>query len=72
MVLGLGDYSYDGDSADCWFKIVKPGDKRMKIQIGKPLTSNLITAFTKHQIYDSLYLQFGTLLFLFRFLSIYL
>jgi hypothetical protein len=33
IVLGLGDYSYD-DSADCWFDIVQPIDKIMKISIG--------------------------------------
>src|SRR5919107_2887046 len=34
IVLGLGDYSYDDDSADCWFDIVQPIDNIMKISIG--------------------------------------
>ena len=34
LVLGLGDYSYNKTSADCWLKIVKPIDEKMKIAIG--------------------------------------
>src|SRR5919107_753497 len=34
ILLGLGDYSYDDDSADCWFDIVQPIDNIMKISIG--------------------------------------
>ena len=34
LVLGLGDYSYDEDSADCWLKKVKPINNKMKIAIG--------------------------------------
>src|SRR5919107_76420 len=34
LVLGLGDYSYDDDSADCWFDITQPIDNIMKISIG--------------------------------------
>jgi hypothetical protein len=34
LVLGLGDYSYDEDSADCWLKKVKPINDKMKIAIG--------------------------------------
>ncbi len=34
LVLDLGDYSYNTTSDDCWFKIVKPIEDRMKIAIG--------------------------------------
>ncbi len=34
LVLALGDYSYNTTSDDCWFKIVKPIEDRMKIAIG--------------------------------------
>ncbi len=34
LVLGLGDYSYDEDHADCWLKKVKPINDKMKIAIG--------------------------------------
>ena len=34
LVLGLGDYSYDEDPADCWLKKVKSINDKMKIAIG--------------------------------------
>jgi Calcineurin-like phosphoesterase len=34
LVLGLGDYSYEMDSADCWFEDIQPIDNIMKIAIG--------------------------------------
>ncbi len=34
LVLGLGDYSYENDSADCWFERVQPIDDKMKIAFG--------------------------------------
>src|SRR5215216_5799597 len=34
LVLGLGDYSYNKTTDDCWFKIVDPIDEIMKIAIG--------------------------------------
>jgi predicted phosphodiesterase len=34
LVLALGDYSYNTTSDDCWFKIVKPIQDKMKIAIG--------------------------------------
>jgi predicted phosphodiesterase len=34
LVLALGDYSYNTTSDDCWFKIVKPIEDKMKITIG--------------------------------------
>jgi len=33
LVLGLGDYVYGEDSADCWFDIIQPIDNIMKIAI---------------------------------------
>jgi hypothetical protein len=34
LVLGLGDYSYEEDSPDCWLDIIQPIDDIMKIAIG--------------------------------------
>ena len=34
LVLAMGDYSYNTTSDDCWFKIVKPIEDKMKIAIG--------------------------------------
>ena len=34
LVLGLGDYSYEMDSVDCWFEDIQPIDNIMKIAIG--------------------------------------
>ena len=34
LVLALGDLSYQSDSADCWFDIVAPVDRIMKIALG--------------------------------------
>src|ERR671915_2084459 len=34
LVLGLGDYSYEMNSADCWFEDIQPIDNIMKIAIG--------------------------------------
>jgi hypothetical protein len=34
LVLGLGDFSYTNDTADCWFDITQPIDSKMKIVIG--------------------------------------
>jgi hypothetical protein len=34
LILGLGDYEYYGDDADCWLEIVEPIDNKMKIAIG--------------------------------------
>ncbi len=34
LVLALGDYSYNTTSDECWFKIVKPIEDKMKIEIG--------------------------------------
>ena len=34
LILGLGDYEYYGDDADCWLEIVEPIDDKLKIAIG--------------------------------------
>ena len=34
LILGLGDYEYYGDDADCWLEIVEPIEEKMKIAIG--------------------------------------
>ena len=50
LVLGLGDYSYNKTSADCWFKIVDPIDDKMKIAIGnhENLTLPLLGQYMSH------------------------
>lgn len=47
LVLGLGDYSYDEDPADCWLKKVKPINDKMKIAIGNHDTEKL-NIYTNH------------------------
>src|ERR671921_2351665 len=47
IVLGLGDYSYDDDSADCWFDVTQPIDNIMKISIGNHDVEHL-EAFMNH------------------------
>ena len=47
VVLGLGDYSYDDDSADCWFDVTQPIDNIMKVSIGNHDTEHL-EAFMNH------------------------
>jgi hypothetical protein len=34
LILGLSDYEYYGDNADCWLEIVEPIEDKMKIAIG--------------------------------------
>jgi hypothetical protein len=34
LLIGLGDYSYDECTADCWFDIIQPIDNIMKVAIG--------------------------------------
>ncbi len=49
LVLGLGDYPYDEDSADCWFDIIQPIDNMMKIAIGNhDLMGSILTEITNH------------------------
>jgi predicted phosphodiesterase len=40
LILGLGDYSYE-KTADCWLKIVKPINDKMKIAMGNHDVENL-------------------------------
>ena len=47
LVLGLGDYSYDEDPADCWLKKVKPINDKMKIAIGNHDMEKL-NVYTNH------------------------
>ena len=49
LVLGLGDYPYDEDSADCWLDIIQPIDNIMKIAIGNhDLMGSILTEITNH------------------------
>jgi hypothetical protein len=48
MVLGLGDYIYNDDSADCWLEIVEPIDNIMKIAIGNHETGAILTELMEH------------------------
>ena len=48
IVLGLGDYIYNDDSAGCWLKIVEPIDNIMKIAIGNHETGAILTELMEH------------------------
>jgi predicted MPP superfamily phosphohydrolase len=48
IVLGLGDYIYNDDSADCWLEIVEPIDNIMKIAIGNHETGAILTELMEH------------------------
>jgi hypothetical protein len=48
IVLGLGDYIYNSDSADCWLEIVEPIDNIMKIAIGNHETGAILTELMEH------------------------
>jgi predicted MPP superfamily phosphohydrolase len=48
LVLGLGDYIYNDDSADCWLEIVEPIDNIMKIAIGNHETGAILTELMEH------------------------
>ena len=48
LVLGLGDYIYNDDSADCWLEIVEPIDNIMKIAIGNHETGDILTELMEH------------------------
>jgi hypothetical protein len=49
LVLGLGDFSYQG-TADCWFEIIAPLDDKMKITIGNhdDETTSLLNQYMSH------------------------
>jgi hypothetical protein len=50
LVLGLGDYMYDHDSARCWFNIVEPIDEIIKISIGNhdAENDNILKEYMNH------------------------
>jgi hypothetical protein len=49
LVLGLGDYSYDEDSADCWFDIIQPINNIMNIAIGNhDIMGSILTEIMNH------------------------
>ena len=48
LVLGLGDYIYNDDEADCWLEIVQPIDDKIKIAIGNHETGAILTGLMEH------------------------
>jgi hypothetical protein len=48
LVLGLGDYIYNDDSADCWLEIIEPIDNIMKIAIGNHEIGAILTELMEH------------------------
>jgi predicted MPP superfamily phosphohydrolase len=48
LVLGLGDYIYNDDEADCWLEIVEPIDDKIKIAIGNHETGAILTELMEH------------------------
>ena len=48
IVLGLGDYIYNDDTADCWLEIVEPIDNIMRIAIGNHETGAILTELMEH------------------------
>ena len=61
LVLGLGDYSYNKTSADCWLKIVEPIDEKMKIAIGnhENITLPLLRQYMSHFNLTNQYYSFN-------------
>ena len=58
LVLGLGDYSYDEDPADCWLKKVEPINDKMKIAIGNHDMEKL-NIYTNHFRLSEQYYSFN-------------
>jgi hypothetical protein len=58
IVLGLGDYIYNDDSADCWLEIVEPIDNIMKIAIGNHETGTILTQLMEHYGLSNQYYSF--------------
>ena len=58
IVLGLGDYIYNDDSADCWLEIVEPIDNIMKIVIGNHETGAILTELMEHYGLTNQYYSF--------------
>jgi predicted MPP superfamily phosphohydrolase len=61
LVLGLGDYSYNKTSANCWLKIVDPIDEKMKIAIGnhENITLPLLRQYMSHFNLTNQYYSFN-------------
>ena len=60
MVLGLGDYVYGEDFADCWLEIVEPIDDNMKIVIANHETKSpsLLNQYMSHFALPEQYYSF--------------
>jgi len=58
IVLGLGDYIYNDDTADCWLEIVEPIDNIMKIAIGNHETGAILTELMEHYDLTEQYYSF--------------
>jgi calcineurin-like phosphoesterase family protein len=60
LVLGLGDYVYGEDSADCWLEIVEPIDDNMKIVIANHETKSpsLLKQYMSHFALPEQYYSF--------------
>jgi calcineurin-like phosphoesterase family protein len=60
LVLGLGDYVYGEDSADCWLEIVEPIDDNMKIVIANHETKSpsLLNQYMSHFALPEQYYSF--------------
>jgi 3',5'-cyclic AMP phosphodiesterase CpdA len=61
LVLGLGDYSYRDDTADCWFDITQPIDSKMKIVLGNHDVEipNLLNEHMNHSNLEEQYYSFN-------------
>ena len=67
LVLALGDYSYE-PTADCWLKIVKPIEDKIKIAIGNhddrlgglgPVNSTMLSQYMNHSKLQKQYYSFN-------------
>jgi calcineurin-like phosphoesterase family protein len=58
LVLGLGDYIYNDDEADCWLEIVEPIDDKIKIAIGNHETGAILTELMEHYGLSNQYYSF--------------
>jgi hypothetical protein len=58
LILGLGDYVYGGDSADCWLEIVEPIDDKIKIAIGNHEKEAILTELMEHYGLSNQYYSF--------------
>jgi phosphodiesterase/alkaline phosphatase D-like protein len=58
LVLGLGNYIYNDDEADCWLEIVEPIDDKIKIAIGNHETGAILTELMEHYGLSNQYYSF--------------